>query len=783
MAKSKDTIEDISLCEGVKLSKSIYETKENRLLTLLVKGVVVYLLAMGSIGFYLSAFSIEYNAFICHVVIFLMALASAMLYYRLLTENLGYLIVLVLFCALVYSFRTYINSGFYAIVNITTDGAAQFFNIDIQRVYSEQIENRYVTVTFAVLFIGIVLDIFLNVYISRRMQYVTAVFTIMGLNMVPLYLIFEPDALYTTMLLGGIALAYVFRSGKHYSPQVSIKRDDIKFKEKGKKKRKKKEIAYVYDAKAMVNAGIISLAFILLMVPIISAFKPKESFNVGYQENKYKKLTMAAVSTILMDGLSGFFRMSRDVGGLESGKLGNVSTIRLDYQTDLVVQLTPYTNERIYLKGFTGVKYNPYANSWTRIDYINDNIDYLTSPEAMSLRDAYEEGYEYSAEAIIRVKNVENETIYRPYYYYDHEFEKQYMNMVVYPRLENNNYYVEGSYYDGYAYTEADLYVPEDNVEAVDEIIAQLGDPLTNEQIIQSLIDYYQENFPYTIQPGKTPYREDFVNDFLMEKKKGYCSHYASAAVLIFRRMGIPARYVEGYAIDLEQIYNSEIVEGAEYKDYYKGYSELGETGLVSVNVIDADAHAWVEVFDMKEGWHPIEVTPYATEPEEEQEDFWSMFADMMDDTDNSGDVQVEGALGNGDTINKIVKNVVIVLGVLLGLAIFAVLSVKAGRWIKYIIVVARADYNDKLIFEYQRICKKIKRKDKVFKDKINYRQQLEYLCEGKNTEQASETISRMDIEKSREKVIAILEKAGFSQDIISKDEHDYVTNWFKENI
>ena len=117
-----------------------------------------------------------------------------------------------------------------------------------------------------------------------------------------------------------------------------------KFKEKGKKKRKKKEIAYVYDAKAMVNAGIISLAFVLLMVPIISAFKPKESFNVGYQENKYKKLTMAAVSTILMDGLSGFFRMSRDVGGLESGKLGNVSTIRLDYQTDLVVQLTPYTN-------------------------------------------------------------------------------------------------------------------------------------------------------------------------------------------------------------------------------------------------------------------------------------------------------------------------------------------------------------------------------------------------------------------------------------------------------
>ncbi|MBQ8167274.1 MAG: hypothetical protein IJZ96_09605, partial [Lachnospiraceae bacterium] len=143
--KDKDKALDIVVCEGIKLSKSIYETKENRLFTLLIKGFVVYLLSMGSIGFYLSAFStIEYNVVLCHVVIFIMAMFSALLYYRLLTENVGYLIVLILFCILVYKFRTYINSGFYAIVNTTVDGAAQYFNIDIQRVYNEQIEDRYV---------------------------------------------------------------------------------------------------------------------------------------------------------------------------------------------------------------------------------------------------------------------------------------------------------------------------------------------------------------------------------------------------------------------------------------------------------------------------------------------------------------------------------------------------------------------------------------------------------------------------------------------------------------
>ncbi len=777
MANKKDTIKDLGLCEGIRLSKSIYETKENRLLTLLIKGFIVYLLSMGSIGFYLSALSVEYNQVLCHVVIFVMAIFSAMLYYRLFTENAGYLVLLFLFMLLVYKFRTYINSGFYAMVNITTDNAAQFFNIDIQKLYVEQIENRYVTITFAVLFIGIVLDIFLNVYISRRMQYVTAIFAIMGLNMVPLYLVEEPNAMYTVMVLGGLAMAYVFKSGRHYSPQVSVKRDDIKFKEKGKKK---KEIAYVYDIKAMVNTGIIALAFVVAVVASVSVFKPKDTFNVGYKGNKYKELTMAATSTILMDGLSGFFKMSEDVGGLESGKLGQVSTIRLDYETDLVVQFTPYNTERIYLKGFTGVKYNPYANTWTRLDEVADNKNILNpycSPEAQSLKYAYEDGYPYASMAIMKIKEVDGNEFYRPYYYYSAELdEEEYEDITYYPRLAENTYFVKGDFYDGYAFTEADLYVPEANIEAVDMVIGQLGDPITDEDIIQSLIDFYQENYPYTIKPGKTPYKKDFVNDFLMEKKKGYCSYFASAAVLIYRRMGIPARYVEGYAIDIDQVYNGTPVEGAKYQDYYSGYTELGETALVSVEVTDADAHAWVEVYTMQYGWHPIEVTPYATLVEDDQEDFWSMFADMMDDSGTAGDDAVENVMGVNKTVNKLVKNAVYGVGIIILIVLLGLLGIKLFIWGKYLFVFIKADTNDRLVFKYQSIIKKSRRRDKELREKINYREQLEYLTMGTTSEQT-------DIEKSREKVIAILEKAGFSQDMISEDEYKYATQWCKEHL
>ena len=36
---------------------------------------------------------------------------------------------------------------------------------------------------------------------------------------------------------------------------------------------------------------------------------------------------------------------------------------------------------------------------------------------------------------------------------------------------------------------------------------------------------------------------------FLFEKKRGLCAHFASAAVMIFRCAGIPARYVERFVV------------------------------------------------------------------------------------------------------------------------------------------------------------------------------------------------------------------------------------------
>ena len=62
-----------------------------------------------------------------------------------------------------------------------------------------------------------------------------------------------------------------------------------------------------------------------------------------------------------------------------------------------------------------------------------------------------------------------------------------------------------------------------------------------------------EEHASYTKTPGSTPRGNDYVEYFLYENKQGVCTHFASAAVLLFRLYGIPARYVEGYLVrDLE---------------------------------------------------------------------------------------------------------------------------------------------------------------------------------------------------------------------------------------
>lgn len=94
----------------------------------------------------------------------------------------------------------------------------------------------------------------------------------------------------------------------------------------------------------------------------------------------------------------------------------------------------------------------------------------------------------------------------------------------------------------------------------------------------------------------------DFIYEFLEGTKKGYSVHFASAAAMMFRYYGIPARYVEGYLITPEDAASM----------------TAGEPYVLD----DTHAHVWVEYYQDGVGWLPFETTPSYLNTMERADDF-----------------------------------------------------------------------------------------------------------------------------------------------------------------
>jgi protein-glutamine gamma-glutamyltransferase len=100
------------------------------------------------------------------------------------------------------------------------------------------------------------------------------------------------------------------------------------------------------------------------------------------------------------------------------------------------------------------------------------------------------------------------------------------------------------------------------------EWIAQTFPGETPDEILSQVKAYFvAQNFTYSLSPGKI----ETFQDFMLTRKTGFCSHYASAVALILRVKKIPSRLVSGF---MGGTHNS-------YADFYE----------VSQN----DAHVWIE--------------------------------------------------------------------------------------------------------------------------------------------------------------------------------------------
>lgn len=108
----------------------------------------------------------------------------------------------------------------------------------------------------------------------------------------------------------------------------------------------------------------------------------------------------------------------------------------------------------------------------------------------------------------------------------------------------------------------------------------------TVEQTVAAVGDYVRASARYDRGGSSMGTQgQDFALWFLEEAEQGYCVHFATAAAVLLRSAGVPARYVTGYRVE----------------------ALAGQT----VKVTSDDAHAWVEYYDYRSWtWNILEATP-----------------------------------------------------------------------------------------------------------------------------------------------------------------------------
>lgn len=128
--------------------------------------------------------------------------------------------------------------------------------------------------------------------------------------------------------------------------------------------------------------------------------------------------------------------------------------------------------------------------------------------------------------------------------------------------------------------------------------------------VVDLIQTYLNSNTSYSLSPGVLPDNTDFVEYFLYENKVGYCTYYASAAAMMLRYFGVPSRYVEGYIVKESNINEGNEQGMATVKGIIDGEIKEYEVNYLTVEVPDANAHAWVEIYVDGFGWVPVEFTP-----------------------------------------------------------------------------------------------------------------------------------------------------------------------------
>jgi len=130
------------------------------------------------------------------------------------------------------------------------------------------------------------------------------------------------------------------------------------------------------------------------------------------------------------------------------------------------------------------------------------------------------------------------------------------------------------------------LALPQALPQRVRDLALDLTLKYTNSYDRVMAIQNYLRKFPYSLDVPAAPRERDIADFFLFDLKRGYCDYFATTMAVLTRAAGIPSRMVTGYSTGSYDFASGRFV------------------------VVEADSHAWVEIYFPGLGWLEFEPTP-----------------------------------------------------------------------------------------------------------------------------------------------------------------------------
>ncbi|MER2190754.1 MAG: transglutaminase domain-containing protein [Solibacillus sp.] len=378
-------------------------------------------------------------------------------------------------------------------------------------------------------------------------------------------------------------------------------------------------LLYMRKINAPVWKTIFSLPALLGTLMIIGAFfinAPQKDASSAQLE---QALTNKAADIRYFNGQS---------PTLSDGNLLRISAFQPNEEVALkIVMEQPMP---LYLKGFVGSQYT--ASTWQQADaatYLQHKslLDALQHEQFTSGQQLYlaaEAGLGEQTTATMTIQNIHASSryFYTPYeltelkaeniqtedyttlestkFFGERTYQLNYMNTAVneYPKIASSLYELHEapylnyeSYYNHYVY-EQFLQLPSETksllLNHVGESFSDV-EHLSYEQAISMVTSSVETLIQYNedVEHVET---DDFLMSLLEETREGYSVHYATVGTLLFRTLGIPSRYVEGYLVTPDDITDAQ------------SYNEI--------EISEKNVHAWTEIYIDLVGWIPIELTP-----------------------------------------------------------------------------------------------------------------------------------------------------------------------------